>query len=427
MALTWASLGTSYTSGTNPTLTFDFTPDAGEKIVLAICTRETTQTMTTPPSGYTLRESYTGGSNFNAWVYEKTSDGTETSVTFTLGASSNLRISAIVLQDPAGTLEYDDSDSDATNVVTATTSGGFGSVTTTEDDAGVAAILFMDQSWGGTDPTVTSYTNTNNDPVGSTHGGIDMFTRVLSAAGPETPTWSGSGDIDQNFGVLIAFKDVTGGGSIESGAGSSAGSATASAVGESTAAAAGDGDGEATAPGVGASTAAAAGSADGEATADGAGASIAAATGSSAGTSTAAGVGDTAESGIEAGAGSSLGSSTATGEGASTAAAAGSADGTSNAAGVGSTGGPSVESGAGAAAGSSSADAGGASTAAAAGSSAGAATSSGAGADGTVVQPADDPFWLYRDQDRALNEMSFPHRGPAADMIKLFQRFRRRA
>lgn len=212
MALSWASLGTTYTSGTTPSLIFSSTPNSGDIIVVAINTRETTQTMTTAPSGYTPGPSSTG-TNFNAFIYWKVSDGTETSVGCTLGASSNLRISAVVLQGASGTLSLDDSDSDASNVGTATTSGGFGSVTTTENNAGVCAILFMDQSWGAvTEPTVSSYTNTNNDPVSSNHGGIDMFTRVLSATGTETPTWSASGDIDQNFGVLLAFKDTVAGG-----------------------------------------------------------------------------------------------------------------------------------------------------------------------------------------------------------------------
>jgi len=212
MALSWASLGTTYPAATTtPSLTFSSTPNSGDIIVVAINTRRTTQTMTTAPSGYTAGPSSTG-TNFNAFTYWKVSDGTETDVGCTLGTSSNLRISAVVLQGASGTLSLDDSDSDASNVGTATTSGGFGSVTTTENNAGVCAILFMDQSWGGTDPTVSSYTNTNNDPVGSTYGGIDMFTRVLSSTATETPTWSGSGDTDQNFGVLLAFKDTVAGG-----------------------------------------------------------------------------------------------------------------------------------------------------------------------------------------------------------------------
>lgn len=216
MALSWSDLGTSYTSGTNPSLNFSSTPTSGDIIVVAIATRETTQTMTTAPSGYDPGPSYTGGSNFNAFTYYKVSDGTETSVTFTLGASSNLRISAVRLTGAAGTLSFDDSDSDATNVGTASTSGGFGSVTTTQNAAGVCAILFMDQSWGAvTEPAVTNYTNTNNDPVSANHGGIDMFTRVLSSTDTETPTWSGTGDTDQNFGVLLAFKDTVSGSSFE--------------------------------------------------------------------------------------------------------------------------------------------------------------------------------------------------------------------
>lgn len=357
MALSWSSLGTNYTSGLNPSLTFSSTPDAGEKILACIATRETTQTMSTPPSGYSLVASQTG-TNFNAWVYEKTSDGTETSVTCTLAANSNLRISAVRLTGAAGTLSLDDWDSDATNISTSSSSGGFGSVTTTVAAAGVAAVLVMDQAFGPNDPTVSGYANTNNCPNDSTHGGIDIFTKVLSSTGTETPTWSVSGDSDQNWGALAAFKDVAGG-SVESGAGSSAGSATASAVGASTAAAAGTSDGVATAAGVGASTAEAVGTA--------------------AGTATASAVGDVA-GGVQSGAGSSAGTSTASGVGASTAASVGTAAGTSTAAAVGSSFG-GVQEGVGTAAGHATAAGVGASTAEAFGTAAGSATASAVGAD----------------------------------------------
>lgn len=334
MALSWSSLGTTYTTGTGPSLTFGFTPTAGDIIVVAICTREVTQTMTTAPSGYDPGPSQTG-TNFNAFSYYKVSDGTETSVTCTLGANSNLRISAVVLQGASGTLAFDDSDSDATNVSTASTSGGFGSVTTTQAAAGICAILFMDQSWGAaTEPAVSSYTNTNNDPVSANHGGIDMFTRVLSSTGTETPTWSGTGDTDQNFGVLLAFKDTVGG-SVESGAGTAGGSSSGSAVGQKTSAAVALSGGTSTGAAIGRKTTAGVGNAPGFSTGTAVGEEVGgnteSGTGNASGSSTGAAVGST----THAGTGNASGTSTGQGVGASTNAATGNASGTSNAAAVG--------------------------------------------------------------------------------------------
>jgi len=149
------------------------------------------------------------------------------------------------------------------------------------------------------------------------------------------------------------------GGSIESGAGSSAGTSTAAAVGASTAAGAGSAAGAGTATGVGASTAEAVGTA--------------------AGTATASAVGDVA-GGVQSGAGTSAGTSTASGVGASTAASVGTAAGTSTAAAVGSSSG-GVEEGVGTAAGQATAAGVGASTAEAVGTAAGSATASAVGVD----------------------------------------------
>lgn len=182
------------------------------------------------------------------------------------------------------------------------------------------------------------------------------------------------------------YSFATAGGSIESGAGSSAGTSTAAAVGASTAAGAGSAAGAGTATGVGASTAEAVGTAAGTATASavgdvaggvqsgagtsagtstapGVGASTAEATGTSAGTSTATAEGAEVTDGVESGAGSAAGSSTAAGVGASTAAAQGTS------------------------AGSAAADATGAAIAAAAGTSAGSATASGVGSTASAETP----------------------------------------
>lgn len=155
------------------------------------------------------------------------------------------------------------------------------------------------------------------------------------------------------------YSFATAGGSIESGAGSSAGTSTAAAVGASTAAGAGSAAGAGTATGVGASTAEAVGTA--------------------AGTATASAVGDVA-GGVQSGAGTSAGTSTASGVGASTAASVGTAAGTSTAAAVGSSSG-GVQEAVGTAAGQATAAGVGASTAEAVGTAAGSSTASAVGTD----------------------------------------------
>lgn len=159
---------------------------------------------------------------------------------------------------------------------------------------------------------------------------------------------------------------TAGGGTIGSGTGSSAGTATASATGASTAASTASSAGTATASAVGASTAAAAGS--------------------SAGVATASAVGEDAAGGIQSGAGTSAGTATASAVGASTAAAAGTSAGTSTASAVGEQVGGTQEA-VGTSAGSSTAAAVGASTAAGAGSSAGVATASAVGVDASAETP----------------------------------------
>lgn len=191
--------------------------------------------------------------------------------------------------------------------------------------------------------------------------GALVYNRALSAAeAAELSLYTGNPwQLFRPRTARIYSFPSAGGGSIESGAGSSAGVATASAVGASTAAAAGTSDGVATAAGVGASTAEAVGTA--------------------AGTATASAVGDVA-GGVQSGAGTSAGTSTASGVGASTAASVGTAAGTSTAAAVGSSSG-GVQEGVGTAAGQATAAGVGASTAEAVGTAAGSSTASAVGTD----------------------------------------------
>lgn len=203
-----------------------------------------------------------------------------------------------------------------------------------------------------------------NGSVGSSSGSA-----TASAVGASTAASAAS-----SAGAATA---AAAGASIAAAAGSSAASASVTGVGAGTSAAAGASSGTGAASAVGASTAGSAGASAGAATASAAGASTAAAAGSSAGSATVSGVSSSAGS-----AGTSAGSATATAVGASTNAASGASSGVASTSGVGA----STAAGAGASSGAATTSGVGAATKAAAGSSAGVATVTGVGATATNIQ-----------------------------------------
>lgn len=206
MALTVTSLGSSQAATDTPTLSLSGLT-SGDVIVVAIVTRFSSQTMSSPPSGYTAGPSGLA-SAYNAYVYWKISNGTETSVSATLAASSTCLISAVKISGFTGTATLDGTPGeDETNLNTITGSGGFGSVTTSNASAAVIALLFSDAAM--TEPTVSGYSQAVDNDLGS--GNVEIHYKILSSAGTETPTWTSAGS-DENYGAILAFGDVAGGG-----------------------------------------------------------------------------------------------------------------------------------------------------------------------------------------------------------------------
>ncbi len=294
-----------------------------------------------------------------AW---KVCAGGETSVSFDIGTGTTGQAFAVKVTGFAGTATLEASNENEGGLSSVSTSIGTNAASNSTATA-VAIALFTSDRADTVQDVSRSYSNSFtevgfNGSSGSRAGAF-AAAKVLSSAASQSTTFTTGDTGDEMYSAILVFGDVTGGGSVESGAGSSAGTSTAAAVGASTAAGAGTSDGVATAAGVGASTAEA--------------------VGTSAGTATASAVGDVA-GGVQSGAGSSAGTSTASGVGASTAASVGTAAGTSTAAAVGSSSG-GVQEGVGTAAGQATAAGEGASTAAAVGTAAGSSTASAVGTD----------------------------------------------
>lgn len=82
------------TNVTTYTHTFGFTPTSGNKLVMLTVQRSTNGSWTSEPSGWTKEAS---GVNGNEWaVYSKTSDGTETSASWTKSSATRAWASAVV-------------------------------------------------------------------------------------------------------------------------------------------------------------------------------------------------------------------------------------------------------------------------------------------------------------------------------------------
>lgn len=375
---TWASTGTKSIS---------LSVSAGDVIAVIVGATDpaTTVTSWTDNLGGTWTlgpSSPVSTGNLRGVTAWKVCAGGETSVSFDIGTGTTGQAFAVKVTGFAGTATLEASNENEGGLSSVSTSIGTNAASNSTATA-VAIALFTSDRADTVQDVSRSYSNSFtevgfNGSSGSRAGAF-AAAKVLSSAASQSTTFTTGDTGDEMYSAILVFGDVTGGGSVESGAGSSAGAATASAVGASTAAAAGTSAGQATVAGTGASTVASAATSAGAATASGVGASTAEAAGTSAGSATASAVGDVA-GGVQSGAGTSAGTSTASAVGASTAASAGTAAGTSTAAGVGSSSG-GVEAGVGTAAGQATAAGVGASTAEAVGSSAGVATASAVGTD----------------------------------------------
>lgn len=184
-------------------------PTANNLLVAGINIRRATPIAT--PSGWTLIRKYEhpGSANVNisAALFYRISDGTETGVTFSW---TNEYESACFYQEISGLATsgvLHGSDDDTTNVSSSSLSGGFGSVTPTEQPG--LATIFSAYLTGSSVPTL-SYAGGFSAAVASTASTYDPYVAFgyaeyssLSAISPST-NYSVA---VRNYGVLALFKE----------------------------------------------------------------------------------------------------------------------------------------------------------------------------------------------------------------------------
>lgn len=439
MALVASQLGTaSWASTGAKSVTFS-APTAGDVLAVIMSATDPACDFTSITSGWTAGPSSpisTG--NLRAVTYWKVSDGTETSFGFTVSTTVGQAF-AVRVTGFTGTATLEGTpDEDETKLSTVSTTVGSGSRSNSTASA-VAIALFASDRVDSVQDVSRSYSNSFtevgfNGTSGSRSGAF-AAAKILSSAASQSTTFTTGDTGDEMYGAILVFGDVTGGGSISGDA--------AITEDDDTAAAAGTVDvAGAAALSEDADTVSATGTIAVDGAADVAEADDAASAAGTVDVSGAASIteaDDTLASDGTVAAGGGVSGDAAITEGDDTAAASGTVavagaatvvegdDALSATAGIGVGGAASI----------SEQD----DTLAATGTSGAGATESTGAADiseapdtvaasGIVedaVVPQEDPFWLYRDQGRALNEDSFPHTGRSSDMMKLFHRFRRRA
>lgn len=384
MALSIASLATAtWTSSGTKTLTFSAV-SAGSVLVVIGSSAGGSDTWANPTSGWTAGPKTDGTRDFTSVTYWRIADGSETSFSIDAPAGAGNLVGAKITGF-AGTATLEDS-SEIESHITGSAVTSIGPISGSNSFADAAVLVLYGSDRFDTIDDGQSYTGSfaevERNSVGGSRVGAWIAGKVVSSAGTQSTTFSCVDTGDQIYAAMLVFGDDTGG-SVESGAGSAAGSATVTGAGAAIAAGTGTADGTSTAPGVGASTAAGTGTASGTSTASGVGStggSVEEGAGTASGTSTATGAGAS----IAAGEGDADGSSQASGAGAATAAGTGSAAGSSEATGV-SGDATDIQEGTGSASGSSEAAGAGASIAAGAGSSTGSSVASGVSVDSRAL------------------------------------------
>lgn len=442
MARSSSSLGTtSYASTGTKSITLSATPSAGDVLTLVISATDPACTWSniTDNTGGTWTERASSPVSTGALrgiVFEKIANGSETSVSFDVSTSvGQAQISRIT--GWTGTATFEAVGENESNLSSASTSLGSGSASNSTAEGAAVAVWASDR-WD-TVETGRSYSASFTEigaatTSGSRPGAWSAFKNLTSAA-PQSCTFSCSDSGDEGWGAILVYGDVTGGGSISGDAAITEDDDTAAAAGTVDVAGAvaltEDAD---TAAATG--TLAVAGAAD-LAEADDAVSAAGAVDVSGAASVTEAD--DTLASDGTVAAGGGVSGDAAITEAddaaaaAGTVAVAGAADISEAGDTVGATGAVGIVGDASVLEGGDTLSAAG-TVAAPGGDIIGQAAIvegddalQASGTAQTPTPPAEDPFWLYRDQDRAINEDSFPHTGRSSDMLKLFRRFRRRA
>ena len=185
-------------------------PTSGNLLVACWAARPNAATISwTPPAGWTLiQENSAGSAQASGWMGYKVSDGTESSLTFTVANQFN---QAVVVQEWSG-LEntLDSSGEDTSGVSTNPTTALAPSLTTVAADTLVVSCLemFVESNW---DPATvaTGYTDDLRE-VFTGGAGVEAAYKVLSASGSETANWSTTDTGHKVYATIAAFEITTG-------------------------------------------------------------------------------------------------------------------------------------------------------------------------------------------------------------------------
>jgi len=215
MALRQAT--TAIGNSTSPSATFASATVSGN-LLIGLMAMQANRVLSASPSGWSARRTQqnTSGSAVTAELADKTSDGTETSVTWTATAGTGWSV-AIEEHDDAVS-GYDTSASNASNIATAVTSQPSGTATNTAADALVIAA-FVAQNGNNTDGG-RSLTNSFTETTMAGGGGGTarpmalLARKVVSASASQSCTFSTTDVGDEMWGALSIYSITGGGGNV---------------------------------------------------------------------------------------------------------------------------------------------------------------------------------------------------------------------
>ncbi len=170
------------------------TPTSGNKLVALIMSGGGT---ITDPSGWTKRHD-AGSSNLHRYIYDKTSDGTETGLTVTFSASEN---HALVLYEIEGNVMFDVAVSAEDTSVTSVDSGSTGTLA-----ASSSIALALGHHWSVSDTAFNNGYVLDGDYDGDANGSL-YYTGFASKALSSTAStntansWTGSSNGHTTVGV----------------------------------------------------------------------------------------------------------------------------------------------------------------------------------------------------------------------------------
>ena len=206
LALTGTTLAIN---GTNDDGTGDdwVTPTSGNLLVVFVgADGNNSSPATIACTGFTtIRAVETSGFRSIGEMTYKVSDGTESSISCTIGSEQDeFRVVAMEFNDTDLDTTLDTSNHNTANSNSASTSTSTNSVTPSTNNALLVACSTQKGAW-----TNTSWSNsfTSRFDSGTTHVGVDCATRLVTTAGPHSTTVSTTGGSQKNYAAIAAWQE----------------------------------------------------------------------------------------------------------------------------------------------------------------------------------------------------------------------------